>query len=511
MSEGGGLRRRGAARDADGSAPRAPRKKFTLASMDLYAKVEEEDRVKTSTGASLSLLSLAAMCLLVLSELRGWLSLVRSEHVTVDSVVEARVRVNFDITLHALPCDQVNLDAMDVAGEQQNGVDHSFLKTRLDPSGKPIAAPMAGAIEEREGGAPPLAALAGPAGAGAPPLPPDYCGPCYGAEREAGACCNTCDAVRAAYTAKGWDAGEVTRTSEQCAREGRAHEGGAHRLALGPGPGLKEGCRLAGFMLVNKVAGNFHIAMGETHTRGAGHIHQFNPANIANYNVSHTIHGLSFGEPFPGQINPLDGAIHVPQEGAAVYMYYVKVVPTTFKAGTSRALSTFQYSVSSQFRPAVLHGVRQNVLPGLFFVYELAPFLVTVTEARGAFLHFVTGLCAILGGVITLARLSDTILHAAARALKWGVGEAAVASASAAAASFVKTVAVKGAAAAAAAVASPGAAGGGGGGGTGGGGAGGGGGGGGGLALHSDTLSPTSVHGGGRHAPPARSASEKSA
>ena len=220
MSEGG-LRRRGRGTDLDGGAPRAPRKKFTLESLDLYAKVEEEDRVKTSTGASLSLLSLGAILLLVLSELRGWLSVVRSEHVTVDSVVEGRVRVNFDLTMHALPCDQVNLDAMDVAGEQQNGVDHSFLKTRLDLSGSPLAAPAQGAIEEREGGANPAAALAGPAGSGAPPpaaLPADYCGPCYGAEKEAGACCNTCDAVRAAYTAKGWDAGEVTRTSEQCAR-----------------------------------------------------------------------------------------------------------------------------------------------------------------------------------------------------------------------------------------------------------------------------------------------------
>ena len=80
MSDGGGLRRRGAARDADGGAPRASRKKFTLETMDLYAKVEEEDRVKTSTGASLSLVSLVVICLLVLSELRSWLSLVRSEH-----------------------------------------------------------------------------------------------------------------------------------------------------------------------------------------------------------------------------------------------------------------------------------------------------------------------------------------------------------------------------------------------------------------------------------------------
>jgi hypothetical protein len=315
----------------------------------------------------------------------------------------------------------VNLDAMDVAGEQQNGVDHEFLKVRLGLDGRPKdAAPIAGAIEPR--------ALEGAGGAVAaaspPPLPADYCGPCYGARE---GCCNSCDEVRNAYIAKGWDASGMTRTSEQCVREGRTEEagGGAHKLALGPAAGSTEGCRLSGRLAVNKVAGNFHIAMGETHQRGAGHIHQFNPSAIANYNVTHTINALSFGEPFPGQLNPLDRVFKAPEEGSAVYMYYVKVIPTQYQgsaAGRAGAaaggLSTYQYSVSSQMRPAVLHGVRQNVLPGLFFVYELAPYLVTVTEARGSFLHFLTGLCAILGGVLTLARLADTLLRVAA----WGGG-----------------------------------------------------------------------------------------
>jgi hypothetical protein len=44
--------------------------------------------------------------------------------------------------------------------------------------------------------------------------------------------------VRSAYTAKGWDASDMTRTSEQCVREGRTAEGsgagGLHKLAMGP-------------------------------------------------------------------------------------------------------------------------------------------------------------------------------------------------------------------------------------------------------------------------------------
>jgi hypothetical protein len=36
------------------------------------------------------------------------------------------------------------------------------------------------------------------------PLPPDYCGSCYGAEPYNGYCCNTCEDVQEQYRKKGW-------------------------------------------------------------------------------------------------------------------------------------------------------------------------------------------------------------------------------------------------------------------------------------------------------------------
>ncbi len=58
----------------------------------------------------------------------------------------------------------MNLDAMDVAGEQQNGIAHDLVKTRLSATGEPIAP----GITSKS------VALAGT----------DYCGSCYGAETE---------------------------------------------------------------------------------------------------------------------------------------------------------------------------------------------------------------------------------------------------------------------------------------------------------------------------------------
>jgi hypothetical protein len=55
---------------------------------------------------------------------------------------------------------------------------------------------------------------------------------------------------------------------------------------------------------------------------------------------------------------------------------------------------------------------RPVVLPGVFFVYDLSPFMVTVTQRRGeGILAFLAGLCAILGGVLTCSELLDRFVH----------------------------------------------------------------------------------------------------
>ena len=85
-----------------------------------------------------------------------------------------------------------------------------------------------------------------------------YCGSCYGAD-VSGAnrgreqrCCQTCEEVREAYIEVGW-AFTGASSMEQCKREGFSEVlGNVH----------EEGCEFKGFLDVNKVQGNFHIAPG---------------------------------------------------------------------------------------------------------------------------------------------------------------------------------------------------------------------------------------------------------
>ena len=167
---------------------------------------------------AVTLLSFVVCLVLIGYELHRYIVPRQKEHMAVDPVIEGRLRINFDVTFPALQCSEVracggcargagwlhavtgieplpapahcalppptqaNLDAMDVAGEQQNGVDHDMVKMRLAPDGSRIGDAFAHVI--------------GADGPTATPLPEGYCGSCFGAQSFDAQCCNTCDAVR---------------------------------------------------------------------------------------------------------------------------------------------------------------------------------------------------------------------------------------------------------------------------------------------------------------------------
>src|SRR5690242_13777233 len=82
---------------------------------------------------------------------------------------------------------------------------------------------------------------------------PGYCGTCYGAEMRPNQCCNSCDEVREVYRARGWSLPKLTEI-EQCVAQGQTGDEFQKELEN------KEGCRMYGYLEVNKVAGNFHFA-----------------------------------------------------------------------------------------------------------------------------------------------------------------------------------------------------------------------------------------------------------
>lgn len=63
-----------------------------------------------------------------------------SEHLFVVLLVSSRPVPSQ--TFHAVPCLDVHVDAMDVAGENQLDIDHDMIKQRLSPTGEDVGEPF---------------------------------------------------------------------------------------------------------------------------------------------------------------------------------------------------------------------------------------------------------------------------------------------------------------------------------------------------------------------------------
>lgn len=117
----------------------------------------------------MSIIGWVIIVLLSLAEVRNYLTPRMREHMIVDTTLGEKLRIDVNITFHALTCNDVHLDVMDIAGDNQLNVEHEMMKQRLTKEGRAIGRPGVEIIGEG-----PLAL--------APDLPVDYCGSCYGAE-----------------------------------------------------------------------------------------------------------------------------------------------------------------------------------------------------------------------------------------------------------------------------------------------------------------------------------------
>mmetsp|Transcript_13445 Transcript_13445/g.14876 ORF Transcript_13445/g.14876 Transcript_13445/m.14876 type:complete len:385 (+) Transcript_13445:75-1229(+) len=360
---------------------------------DAFPKTMEDFRIRTTSGATVSVIAGIFILWLFLSEFSYWLQLEVKPVLKVDTTRGEKLRINFDITFHAMSCAWMSVDAMDVSGEHQKDVYHHIFKTNLDSNGVPLAEGSKKESLKRD------KAKIDPKNDAS--KKPGYCGSCYGSEAKAGQCCNTCDEVRESYRIKGW-AFTNPDGIEQCAREGfsenlRGHKG--------------EQCKLYGYLLVNKVAGNFHFSPGFENADAFSHIHDVGLFKFTGFNMTHTVNKLSFGTEFPGVVNPLDSVKKIWDEPkmAPMYQYFIKVVPTTYEHLNSETIYTNQFSVTEHVRK--LEKNSNQGLPGVFFMYDLSPIMVTFTESRKSFAHFLTGVCAIVGGVFTVAGILDSFIY----------------------------------------------------------------------------------------------------
>lgn len=403
-----------------------------LARFDLLPKVAHDIEVRTSSGGAVWLLTAVAVIVMVLVQLVGEaLSRDFSEKIEVDTTLREQLRINVNVTFHALACSQVEFIAMDATGEHHLDVEASVKKH----------------VVER----------------GVRRKPDSECGDCFGAG-DLGRCCNSCAELVEAYIEKNWDVYNIMAKAPQCEQE---RKDGVDPTKLLEGQHAPEhGCNVEGIFEVNKVAGNFHVALGHGKSVNGRLLHQFSPAQLPFFNTSHTIHKLWFGASrLPqGAVDPLAGKVqivdpHMAQ--TAAFQYFIEVVPMLYNGDRY-----FQYTASEQLTligdseekiaerikqeaelrreieeeeqrrakaEAEGHGSDEPItisekrrlaraglgsalasqgttisqLPGVFFVYDISPFAIVRKDRVLTVTQVLVDLLAIVGGTLAFSKFLD--------------------------------------------------------------------------------------------------------
>ncbi|KAG6600230.1 Endoplasmic reticulum-Golgi intermediate compartment protein 3, partial [Cucurbita argyrosperma subsp. sororia] len=373
--------------------------KSMLRNLDAYPKINEDFYRRTFSGGIITIASSFIMLFLFFSELRLYLHARTETRLIVDTSRGGKLHINFDMSFPAIPCSILSIDAIDVSGEQHLDIRHNIIKKRTDYHGKiiearpdNIGAPKIEKPLQRHGGR----------------LEHNetYCGSCFGAESSDDECCNSCEEVREAYRKKGW---AITNQDliDQCQREDfiqkvKDEEG--------------EGCNIEGSLEVNKVAGSFNFVPGKSFHQSSFNFLGLFALQTSDYNVSHRINRLAFGNHYDGLVNPLDGVHWKYDKQNVMHQYFVKVVPTIYTDIGGHTVHSNQYSATEHFK-SVEFGNSLSI-PGVFFYYDLSPVKVTYSEEHVPFLHFMTHICAIVGGVFSVAGIVDAFIYHGQRKMK---------------------------------------------------------------------------------------------
>jgi len=328
----------------------------TVKRFDLYRKVPRDLTEPTLSGAAVSCCTVTFAIYLFFSELtvfmrRSW----ESEMFIDESRTEEKLQININVTLPAMPCELLSFDAQDVMGSHEVDAHGHLFKDRLTSKGDVIA------TEEMKG---------------------SHYGASSGLTR---------------HFSFSYDNQDVDRI----------------RKMINSG----EGCRVAGWVKVNKVPGNVHLST-YSHSYLFGSLYQ----EARNINISHRVNHISFGVDTDisyvkknfadtGIVSPLDGVVQTAlakKEGSgidtAIYEYYTKVVPTTYRALDQPPVHVYQFTANS-------NKIQNQQMPSLYFRYDFSPVTVRYTEKRESTSHFLVQICAVIGGVFTVAGLLDGILH----------------------------------------------------------------------------------------------------
>ncbi|KAG0672116.1 hypothetical protein C6P45_004131 [Maudiozyma exigua] len=398
-------------------------KKSTLLSVDAFSRAEEDVRIRTKTGALITLSCFVITAILIINEWFQFNTIVTRPTLVMDRERNGKLELNLDISFPHISCDILNFDIIDDSGYLQYDdemiSENGFIKIRLDQTGNELEK-MDYKLKDQ------LQQY--------PVEDENYCGSCYdaldqshnddeGKTLQDRVCCQTCEDVRQAYYRKGWTIFDG-KSIEQCEREGYLDKIKKH---------INEGCRVKGTTILNRISGNIHFVPGEGFQNKNGHYHDTHYYDFqTQLNFDHIINHLSFGKPVQNkqeslrslklETNPLDGkqVLRHHDTHSHVFTYYTKIVPTRYEYMDGIIVETAQFSTKFQEKPT--NGgkayddpnikYQRGGMPGLFIMLDMSPLKVINREQHaiswsGFLLNCVTS----IGGILAVGTILDKIMY----------------------------------------------------------------------------------------------------
>lgn len=172
-----------------------------------------------------------------------------------------------------------------------------------------------------------------------------------------------------------------------------------------------EGCRVKGHFEVLRIPGNFHISAHGF--RDAISKLKNNKDIKFSFNFTHKINHLSFGDEVAindihnefkvGIFNPLDGSQKIDNKKDNIFQYYLHIIPSQFEK-ENKKLDLFQYVVNEHVDDDY------GNFPAIFFRLNISPILVKYSLITPNTFNAIVNICAIFGGLFTIAELLDSFL-----------------------------------------------------------------------------------------------------
>lgn len=384
-----------------------------LKSFDYHSAIESEFRVRTSSGAFLSVITLVLIFSLLFSEYYYNLTPNLKEYVHVNATSPDGIQMEIDISFPKVNCALINVDSQDPIGQPQSmHIDrqHRIWKHRMSPEGKMIGKrskfELGNTLQHEDH----LRDYAEKKGIefyeeekGHDDDEEEDCGSCYGAGEE-DECCNTCDDVKRAYVRKGWQF-DPKMDIKQCRRVKNSHDM------------VGEGCNVHGIIALSSGGGNLHLTPGHDlenvgMTTSFLNLQDFINQAFETFDVSHKINTLRFGPGYPGEIHQLDNQERAVEDAYGMYQYYIQIVPTLYKFLNGTEILTNQYSVTEHMRH--VHPGSNKGLPGVYFFYEVSALHVQIEEYRHGWVRFFTSVAGVVGGIFSAMSMADLYLHSKA-------------------------------------------------------------------------------------------------